>query len=178
LNLETGTIAIEFVLHGDSGPASAWAGRAKVGDLLGLGIRTGKKATTADWYLFAGDETALPAIAAQIASLPAHAKGVALLEVNSEEGCFELSAPPGLTISWLFRRGIAPAASDLLCRQLSETTIPAAPLCRYIWVAGEAAMINQVRAYAKTQLDLVHGELHATVYWSAGISEDELGKSR
>ncbi len=56
---------VDFVLHGDTGPASAWAERARVGDVVHLGSpRGGYRADPgARWRLLAGDETAIPAIA-------------------------------------------------------------------------------------------------------------------
>lgn len=39
---QTGCMELDFVLHGDNGPASAWAGRAKAGDVPQLaGPRAG-----------------------------------------------------------------------------------------------------------------------------------------
>jgi len=49
------------LLHGDEGKASAWAYKAAIGDELVIGFKTGKLLPCADWYLFAGDETAPPA---------------------------------------------------------------------------------------------------------------------
>ena len=68
-----GELAIDFVIHGDEGLAGPWAASAQPGDAL---IFTGPGGgynpdPAADWYLFAGDESALPAIGASIESLPA-----------------------------------------------------------------------------------------------------------
>ena len=67
-----GELAIDFVIHGDEGLAGPWAASAQPGDTL---VFTGPGGgfnpdPAADWYLFAGDESALPAIGAAIESLP------------------------------------------------------------------------------------------------------------
>lgn len=87
---DTREIDIDFVLHGDSGPASAWASNAAPGDELVLVGPDGRSAQRSgiEWspggaqrVLLAGDETALPAIAAILESLPAHMAGHAFIEV-------------------------------------------------------------------------------------------------
>jgi NADPH-dependent ferric siderophore reductase len=174
LDTTKGIIDIEFVLHGDNGPASAWASQAKIGDYLGLGIKSGKRGTNADWYLFAGDDTALPAIAAKIEALPADAKGIALLEVNSESDCFAINSPQHIIIKWLFRNGIPPERSTLLMDHFLTVVIPdTTAIVRYIWVAGESGVVSNIRDYAKQHLSLSHSELHATSYWKAGYSEED-----
>ena len=57
--------------------------------------------------LLAGDETAVPAIAAILERLPATTVGEALLEVPLGDDALELVAPPGLRCSWLGRDGAA-----------------------------------------------------------------------
>lgn len=87
---DTREIDIDFVLHRDSGPASAWASNAAPGDELVLVGPDGRSAQRSgiEWspggaqrVLLAGDETALPAIAAILESLPAHMAGHAFIEV-------------------------------------------------------------------------------------------------
>ena len=76
-----GELDVDFVLHGHGGPASRWASDAKPGDVLGIGGPGGRTVADADWYLLAGDHTALPAISAILETLPAAARGHAIIEV-------------------------------------------------------------------------------------------------
>src|SRR6516162_11123151 len=81
------TLEIEFVLHGD-GPATTWAARARPGDFLGVGGPRGSFIVPDDfdWYLLAGDETALPAIGRRLEELPAGTRVIAVVEVaNARE---------------------------------------------------------------------------------------------
>ena len=106
-------IDIDFVLHGTSGPASAWATGAAVGDILavvGPDSRVEGHDGGIEWHpgaatrlLIAGDETAVPAICAIVESLPADATGHVLAEVPTEADALPLAAPPGVTVTWLAR---------------------------------------------------------------------------
>ena len=83
---------VDFVLHGATGPASAWAERAAVGDEVALSrpnARFPGPTGGFEWHppadasclLVAGDETAVPAICAIVESLPAGQPARVLLEV-------------------------------------------------------------------------------------------------
>ncbi len=84
VNMAAGTIDIDFVLHDDAGPGSQFARQAKPGDQVGMIGPGGGGLVEAGWYLFAGDETALPAIARMLEHLPAEAQGKAIIEVASD----------------------------------------------------------------------------------------------
>jgi NADPH-dependent ferric siderophore reductase len=180
LDREMGTLDVEFVLHGDNGPASGWAGSAAIGDYLAIGIKFGKRMPDrADWYLFAGDETALPAIAAMLEALPAKAKGIALLEIEKPADAFIINTNSAVAIRWLSREGTPPEQSELLLNTIKDIVQPdPMPNTRHVWIAGENNMVRATRKYAMEQLGLNREELHATVYWKAGLSEDALQKIR
>ncbi|PJJ62396.1 siderophore-interacting protein [Compostimonas suwonensis] len=106
-------LVVDFVAHGDSGPASRWITHAAPGQTLlvvapdaGSGVPSGGyewnpgRATT---LLIAGDETAAPAICAIIESLDDHAQGAAFIEVPQAEDVLPITAPPGIELTWLFR---------------------------------------------------------------------------
>ncbi|MFF2275000.1 siderophore-interacting protein [Agromyces sp. NPDC058126] len=137
-------VDIVFAGHGDAGPASAWAGRAKPGDeivligpdefgpgrRLGIDWRPGE----VDTLLLAGDETATPAICAILESLPADATGAAFLEVPEAGDRLAVRAPQGVEVRWLSRASadddghpsaahgelLAPAVRDWVVRHLAD----------------------------------------------------------
>jgi NADPH-dependent ferric siderophore reductase len=176
----TGILDVEFVLHGDNGPASTWAGKAAIGDHLGIGIkRSGKIHDPADWYLFAGDETAIPAIAAILETLPAETTGLALLEVKSKADTFSIKTESAVDIRWLIRNEMPPEQSELLLHAVKNLVLPNPALkSRYALIAGEDNMVRAMRKYAGEQLGLNREELHATVYWKAGLTEDDYHQIR
>ena len=78
------SLYIDFVLHGH-GPAAAWAQDARPGaalEAMGPRGRT-RLAESADWHLFVGDETCVPAIFAMIETLPSAARAFAFLEIET-----------------------------------------------------------------------------------------------
>jgi NADPH-dependent ferric siderophore reductase len=71
-------LTIDFVLHG-VGPATTWAAQARPGQFLGVGGPRGSFIVPDDfdWYLLAGDETAIPAIGRRLQELPAGTRVIA-----------------------------------------------------------------------------------------------------
>ena len=106
---------VDFVLHGTSGPASAWAERAAAGDgvvLIGPNARFPGPTGGFEWHppvdarclIVAGDETAVPAVCAIVESLPAGRSARVLLEVPEADDVLPLAAPDGVEVTWLPRR--------------------------------------------------------------------------
>ncbi|MDO3700088.1 siderophore-interacting protein [Micromonospora sp. C28SCA-DRY-2] len=106
-------VDVDLVLHGDGGPASRWARRARPGDEIAiLGPDAGYpgdhggvefRPPSTGHLLLAGDETAAPAICAILERLPADARGRALLEVPEETDALPVVAPRGVDVQWLSR---------------------------------------------------------------------------
>lgn len=106
-------IDIDFVAHGDTGPASRWVRRAVVGDelvIVGPDAQGPDPRSGIEWHpgdarsvLLAGDETAAPAICAILAALPRDARGCAFIEVPDEADAMETGAPEGVQVTWLAR---------------------------------------------------------------------------
>jgi NADPH-dependent ferric siderophore reductase len=175
LDRVNGILDVEFVLHGDIGSASAWAAEASINDHLGLGIKKpAKMHQWADWYLFAGDETATPAIAALLESLPPETKGMAFLEADSPSEIFTINTKSTVEVHWLTREGKLPEHSGKLVNAIKDVVVPdAAHYSKYAWIAGEHGIVKAMKKYISEQLGFDREELHTTVYWTAGLSEDE-----
>jgi NADPH-dependent ferric siderophore reductase len=108
-------VDVDFVLHGPSGPAGAWAGQARPGDdlvLVGPDARCPRPTGGFEWHppaaaselLLAGDETAVPAICAIAEALPAGRPVRALLEVPTVADVLDVRTAPGIEVTWLPRR--------------------------------------------------------------------------
>ncbi|MCP2032082.1 NADPH-dependent ferric siderophore reductase [Okibacterium sp. HSC-33S16] len=114
---DRGEVDIDFVAHGDTGPASRWATSAAVGDeliLIGPCLRTDGLLSGVEWkpgdathVLLAGDETAAPAICSIISAMPRDAKGCAFIEVPTIDDALPIDAPNGVHVTWLARNGDA-----------------------------------------------------------------------
>jgi NADPH-dependent ferric siderophore reductase len=166
VDLAARTLSIDFVVHGTEGLAGPWADAARPGDVLSFSGPGGGYAPNpaADWHLFAGDQSALPAIAAALAALPATATGLAFIQVADPAEILELAAPPAVAVQWLF--GTDPA--------LLVTAVDAAS-----WLAGRPQIFaHGERSAMKGLRDVfnargVHkSELSLSGYWALGRTED------
>jgi NADPH-dependent ferric siderophore reductase len=167
-------LAIDFVIHGDEGLAGPWAASAQPGDALTFTGPGGayNPAPDADWYLFAGDEAALPAIAASLESLPAAAKGVAFLEVDSDADLQPIAAPSGVALTWLRRNGVPAGTSDLLVSAVANADWPAAGTVD-VFAHGERGYMKGLRDVFFVQRGLERKQVSLSGYWAAGRVEDD-----
>src|ERR1700684_4143057 len=106
-DVERQQVAIDFVVHGDQGIAAPWAAHAEPGDILTLSGAGGayRPDPGCDWHLFAGDESALPAICSALEALPGDARGIAYLETSDPGEYLDATLPSGVEVSWLHRPG-------------------------------------------------------------------------
>jgi NADPH-dependent ferric siderophore reductase len=115
---ELGEIDVDFVVHGQTGPATRWVLAARPGDeilVIGPDARTRHPEDTrpiggaefapgtAARVLLAGDETAAPAICSILESLPKKARGQVFIEVPTTADILPVAGPGGVTVCWLAR---------------------------------------------------------------------------
>lgn len=160
-----GSLVIDFVLHGDAGPGSAWAIRAQPGDMLGMTGPGGRTCGPADWYLFAGDETALPAIARMLEHLPASARGIALIEIAGGRDEQELRRPAGLQLRWLHRGGAPAGTTALLQDAVADLRPPEDGSRIFAWAAAEFDAIEVIRRDLRARWKLDKHRHLAVAYW-------------
>lgn len=174
---------IDFVLHGDSSPASHWAGRAVTGRrILAIGpavaenksVRFQPPAATDAVWMYA-DETALPAAAAILERLPAGTRVRAWFEVPHEDDRLELSAPADADITWTVRAAgtTGRERSEQVLDALRSAAQPAAEV-PYVWLAGEAGTVRAVRRHFVQERSVDRRAVRFTGYWRLGASEEEL----
>ena len=168
-----GELAIDFVIHGDEGLAGPWAAAAQPGDAL---IVTGPGGgynpdPAADWYLLAGDEAALPAIAAVIESLPSGARGLAFLEVDTDADIQQIAAPAALELVWLKRDGVPAGGSDLLVNAVRDAEWPDGRVD--VFAHGERGYMKGLREVLFRQRGLERGQVSLSGYWATGRVEDD-----
>ncbi|MEM9603041.1 MAG: siderophore-interacting protein [Pseudomonadota bacterium] len=163
---------IDFVAHGDNGPASRWASQATAGDFLGFMGPSGPKVThfEADWYLVAADPSALPVAAATLEAMPRDAKGVAIFEVTAAEDEQTIDAPAGVEIHWLVHPDpqVHSTQQEDLIRNLPRPT-GRVQTC----VAGESGVIKSLRGFLRDELGVSREDQYLSGYWKIGLVEDE-----
>ncbi len=172
MDRERQLLAIDFVVHGDEGIAGPWAAGARPGDPLVLmgpsGAWTPKP--DADWYLFAGDEAALPAVAAGLEALPEAATGIAWLEVDDEADILPLQAPAGVELRWLFRHGRPAGTTTLLADAVAAAQWPEGRVEAF--VHGERGAMKALRDVLFGQRGLDRTQVSLSGYWAYGRAED------
>ena len=169
-DVELGTLAIDFVIHGDEGVAGPWAAAAGPGDTLlvngpGRGYRPDP---TADWHFLVGDESALPAITAALAVLGPDAVVRVVALVDSPEHEPRLALPDGGTVTFVHRRGgTGPGLVDTV-RNLDW---PAGRV--HAFVHGEASdVMHGIRPYLLRERGLTRDQVSISGYWRQGRSEE------
>jgi NADPH-dependent ferric siderophore reductase len=160
------TLAIDFVLHGD-GPATSWAAQAKPGQFLGVGGPRGSFVVPNgfDWYLLAGDETALPAIGRRLEELPPGTRALVVIEVADAGEQQRFDTRTRLDARWLHRGGAEPDALRLT-KTVAELTLP--PGDGYAWVATEATAAKALRRHLVEERGLRRDRVRASAYWRRG----------
>ncbi len=174
-------IAVDIVVHGEHGVAGPWAAAAQPGQPVYLmgpgGAYTPDPA--ADWHLLAGDESALPAIAAALEALPADAVGKAFIEVANPEDEIPLTAPDSVEVHWVYRGGRADLvpedrAGDHAPLIEAVTTTPWLPGQVHVFIHGEAqAVMHNLRPYIRNErgVDARWGS-SISGYWRRGRTEE------
>jgi NADPH-dependent ferric siderophore reductase len=158
------SLDIDVVLHGE-GPAANWARRVRPGDTLEFVGPSGRYRPDphADWHLFAGDETALPAIQAYAAMLPANACALAYIEVADAAEQQPIPNVARSTVCWLHRNGREPGTSTLLDDALHEA--PLLPGQRRIWLAGHTPTVQRIRAHLLNERGIDRRALYVRGFW-------------
>lgn len=166
-----GTLAVDFVLHGE-GPATSWAARAQVGDTIGLGGPRGSFVVAEDFdqYALFGDETALPAIARWLEEMPAGRRVDAWIEIPDDADRQALRTQADARITWLARGG-AEAGARL---EAALRDVPQPPGDTFWWIACESRRARALRQHLEGDRHVPKDWIRATGYWKhAGDTGEE-----
>jgi len=163
-------VAIDFVVHGDPGIAAPCAARAEPGDILTLSGAGGayRPDPGSDWHLFAGDESALPAICSALEALPGDARGIAYLETCDPGEYLDAMLPSGMEVVWLHRP--QPGSQPQLLAD-SLRACPWLPGRADVFAHGERESMKAIRAVVKARLS-DGDQLSLSGYWASGRTED------
>ncbi|HET9168581.1 MAG TPA: siderophore-interacting protein [Actinospica sp.] len=163
-------LSVDFVVHGDEGLAGPWAAHAQAGDVIYFSGPGGGYApdADADWHLLAGDESALPAIAAALEALPGSAAGHVFVEVEGAADEQKVEAPDGVVVRWV-HRGSRPVGAALV-EAVTGLEFPAGQ--PHVFVHGEAGFVKELRRLLRVEKGLPLDRLSISGYWRLGHNED------
>jgi NADPH-dependent ferric siderophore reductase len=171
------TIDVDFVLHEPAGPAARWAEGARPGMKIGLAGPGGPTPMlkAADWYLLAGDLSALPAISCLLANLNHAARGFAFVQLEDERDKQPLRLPDGIRLTWLITNGQATPATDLV-QTVQHTLWPEGR--PQVWLAGENSQVVALRDLLLERFPSARANMYAVPYWKRRESEEQYHKER
>ncbi|MFC9757214.1 siderophore-interacting protein [Streptomyces sp. NPDC056921] len=162
-------MTVDFVLHGDDGPAARWGRDARAGDVLGMvgpSSLYARPLPAADWLLLAGDESALPAIATLLESLPAGARALAWAEVADATEERPLDSAGEVSVHWVHRDRGGSLADAVRAAPLPAGTGAA-------WLAGEAGTVRALRRHLVEERGLPRAAVQFSGYWRRSLTQDD-----
>ncbi|WNI14776.1 siderophore-interacting protein [Actinacidiphila sp. ITFR-21] len=163
-------LSVDFVHHGDEGLAGPWAAAVRPGESIHFMGPGGGYAPdpAADWHLLAGDESALPAIAAAVEQLPPGAPAKVFVEVAGPEEEQKLLAGGAAEIVWLHRADRPVGAA--LVEAVTALDFPAGDV--QVFVHGEAGFVKELRRHLRLDRGVPRERLSVSGYWRRGADED------
>ena len=172
LDRERRLLTIDVVRHAD-GPGERWVAAARPGDKIeGIGPR-GKIFLNpdADWHLFIGDDSALPAYLTMAGAVPAGARALVILEVPGPDA--EQDAPAGAEVAWLHRDGRPAGDPAVLVEAAGTVALP--PGRGHAYLAGEATVVLRLRE-ALAARGLAAEQISPKAYWGRGRANASHGE--
>jgi NADPH-dependent ferric siderophore reductase len=167
-----GTMAIDFVIHGDTGVAGPWAAAAGPGDTLLVNGPGGgyRPAPSADWHPLVGDESALPAITAALDVLHEGAIVRVVALVDSVEHEPDLRVPTGGELTFVHRTSGGPEGG--LVEAVRALDWPSGRV--HAFVHGETNEIMRgLRPHLLDERGIERAQMSISGYWRRGNSEEE-----
>lgn len=161
---------IDFVVHGDEGVAGPWAAQAQPGEAVTFMGPGGLYAPDpqAPWHLLVGDDSALPAIAAALESLPAGAVAHAFVEVPGPRDEQVIDSRADVHLTWVHRG--SDVLADAVRRAHGAGELPAgAP---HAFLHGEAGCVRDLRRWVRAELGVPRELLSASGYWRRGTDDE------
>ncbi|OFL90965.1 siderophore-interacting protein [Corynebacterium sp. HMSC055D05] len=177
LDSSTGDFDVDFVTHGDAGLAGPWARVAEVGEKIGFFGPGGAWGPSVDYehFIFAGDESAAPAIGAGLKRLPEGATATAYIEIEAEDRKFELPARDGVDIHWVIRNGATHGTE--LSRVVRQAGVPDGKNTSW-FIHGVAEMIKEMRRFLFVESEVPKQDVSISGYWRIGMTEDQWQASK
>ncbi|MFJ7071641.1 SIP domain-containing protein [Streptomyces sp. NPDC098781] len=161
---EAGELDVDFVRHG-VGAGTTWAYRTRPGDRIHLSGPSTSKAfpVGADWWLVAGDDTALPAIGRLLDELPPDARAQVFIEIAEEAHRQELRELPGVDVTWLVRPGVTAGTASPLTEAVRGTRWW--PGQAFVWLAGEHTAVRDIRRHLVEDRGVAKEDIDFAGYW-------------
>lgn len=156
-------IDVDVVVHGDQGPGTRFARRARVGTEVGIRESTAMYSSDVSpaSRLLVGDETALPAIS-RILETTSSSPTQVLIEVGSTSD--RVTADSTTPIEWIIRGSRVPgAALDEALRAASVASDVG-----LVWMCGERSAVRRMRRHLVDDRGVQRDRILFSGYWRLG----------
>jgi len=126
--------------------------------------------TDTQWYLLAADMTALPALIANLARLPADAQGYVVIEILADEDRQQPAVPADMKVVWVVNAepGSDGSALHHAIRKLDWLGGQVA-----VWAACEFKTMKLNRQYFREVRGVPKSHLYVSSYWKRGLQEED-----
>jgi NADPH-dependent ferric siderophore reductase len=166
-------LTLDVVRHA-GGPGERWVAAARPGDRVeGIGPRGKIFLAEADWHLFIGDYSALPAYLAMAGALPAGVRALVILEVPGPAGEQDLVTAADAEVTWLHRDGGPAGDPAALVAAAAAVTLP--PERGHAYLAGEATVVLRLRETLAAR-GLAPEQISPKAYWGRGRANASHGE--
>lgn len=173
IDLEKNELYVDFVAHGDEGPASRWAIQAPIGAELGvaMGTEPSELYPVAARYILVGDATAIPVLGSILEDLPANVQVKAFIEVETQEDIQSLETKAQSDIEWIINP--TPGQNTRLAEKaLAYIEEQGEMESKFAYVAAEFSNVKLLRNYLRKEKNWTKDELYAYSYWKFGKAEN------
>lgn len=174
INPACGEITIDFALHESAGPATRWVLAASTGDVVGIVGPAAGGPKPAEFYVLAGDETALPGIARILESIDRNAIGVAFIEVDNPLEMQSLVKPSNIEIEWLYRYGAPAGTTILLPDAIRSVSWPVNLDDVFFWGGCEHKAFRAIHRILKSDVKLSRDRQVLYSHWHKALGEEQI----
>ncbi|MEE2060735.1 siderophore-interacting protein [Rhodococcus artemisiae] len=175
VDIESRTVAIDIVRHGESSPAMKWLGRVRSGDVVPVaGPRPHRVPGSGSPRILLADSSALPAAVRILTRLPIEAPTVLVAaapldEIDLVEGDL------GDRRDFVTVQRAEPGVDRPLATTFAGMEVPAGAS---VWAAGEREDVREVRRRCRDDLVLAAEGIQVFGYWKRGISNTRIDVAR
>jgi NADPH-dependent ferric siderophore reductase len=159
---DVGELDIDFVTHGATGPAGAWAASAAPGQRLAIGGPRGSRLAPGGYerFVLLADESAVPALSRWIEAIGTTAHVEAFVQSDSPD-IAEYPFPDTATVA------VVPTGAEAGVAAVRDAAPDADT---YVWAAGEATSLIPVRRFLRRDLGIDRADMKVDGYWRRGVA--------